>query len=134
MLRKDFLVRQIEDFGKAMALILGYKKIKDFEKYEKEMADTFNKFTALQLISVENMSLQDFENSILKVDELIPDQKKILGDLLYEKMMYYHEFFPSHNISMLKQKCILLYKNYQDSLTQNEFNLDVHYKLEILNQ
>ena len=26
MLRKDFIIRQIEEFGKVLALIIGYKK------------------------------------------------------------------------------------------------------------
>jgi len=134
MLRKDYIMRQFEEFGKVMAVILGFKKQNEWEKFEKEISDATKKFTSFDINYVENLSVADFEKEILHAPSLLPDQQKILADLLYEKMWFYKERGEEDKFSDLKFKCLSLYKKFSDNLTQNEFNLDVHYKLGILKE
>lgn len=134
MLRKDLLVRQFEEFGKVMAVILGFKKQNDFEKFEKEIADAARKFTPFELHAIELISPADFQTEVLDKPEIKPEQFRMLADLLFEKIKYYLEREQAEGIPDLKHKCILLYKKYTENFTHNEFNLDVQYKLDFLNK
>ena len=132
MLRKDLLVRQLEEFGKVMAVILGFKKQNDWDKFEKEIHDAALKFTSLEINDVEKLDEVEFENQVLNSPTLLLDQKKILADLLFEKLNFYAEKNEEENYLALKAKCLKLYQHIQNNHTDNEFDMNVYYKLEIL--
>jgi len=134
MLKKDFIIRQFEEFGKVLALILGFKLQNDWEKFEKEIANAAQKFTPYEINDVEQMSIETFNERVIQNEKLNPEQIKILADLLFEKMNYFLSLGNDNKFSDLKNKCILLYKKYTEELTQNEFNLDTHFKLDYLNK
>ncbi|MDO8998757.1 MAG: hypothetical protein Q7W45_03255 [Bacteroidota bacterium] len=132
MLRKDYILRQLEEFGKVMAVILGFKKQNDWTNFEKEIKNAAVKFTSLEINTVENLNEPDFEKQILNHPNLIQDQKKILADLLFEKLNFYAEKNEEEKYLSLKTKCFKLYQHIQNNHTDNEFDMNVHYKLEIL--
>ena len=134
MLKKDYLVRQLEEFGKVLAVIMGLKKQNDWDKIEKEIYDATQKFTSLEINHVEGLDATGFEKEILNHPTLSPDQQKILADLLYEKLHYYLIKEDNEKALKLKERCTSLYKHIQDNFTQNEFNLDVYYKLIFLSK
>ena len=134
MLKKDYLVRQLEEFGKVLAVIMGLKKQNDWDKIEKEIYDATQKFTSLEINHVEGLDAAGFETEILNHPALSPDQQKILADLLYEKLHYYLIKEDNERALKLKERCTSLYKHIQDNFTQNEFNLDVYYKLIFLSK
>ncbi len=131
MLKKDFLVRQIEEFGKVMAVILGYKKQQDWDKFEQETRAATLKFTSLELDTVEKLSETEFDTQILKHPTLTQDQLKILADLLFERMNFYALKNDEENYKSLRLKCVLLYTHIQNNHLDNEFDMNVYYKLEI---
>ena len=131
MLRKDYIVRQFEEFGKVMALIFGLKKQNDFLNFEKELNAATLKFTALDINYIEDLSVTDFETQIINTTTLTSLQQHMLADLLFEKLNYDLQI-NSANVINLKQKCTQLYTLINNTKTQNEFNLDVHYKLSFL--
>ncbi|MCW3078142.1 MAG: hypothetical protein JWO32_2751 [Bacteroidetes bacterium] len=132
MLRKDLLMRQFEEFGKVLAVILGFKMQKDWENFEKEIEEASKKFTPFEVSAVENFSLEEFQTEIVNNSSLLPEHYKILADLLFEKMKYHLELDKNEGANLLKLKCILLYKKFSENFTHNEFNMDVHYKLDFL--
>jgi hypothetical protein len=132
MLRRDYLQRQFEEFGKALALILAYKKRAEWEKFEKEINDAAQKFAFTEMASIEGMSVEHFISDVLESKKLEMDQKKILGKLLFEKLEFYMSRADSDKTNNTRTKCILLYQHLFDNLTGNEYDLDVHYKLGIL--
>ena len=132
MLRKDYIQRQFEEFGKVMAVILSFKKENDWEKFEKEIREAVLRFTSMEISYVEGLDDEGFEKEILKRPDLSSEQRKILADLLFEKLNYYLVKNDKGNYLALGCKCLKLYRNIRDNFTQNEFNLDVHYKLEFL--
>jgi hypothetical protein len=132
MLRKDLLMRQFEEFGKVLAVILGFKMQKDWENFEKEIEEASKKFTPFEVSAVENFSLEEFQTEIINNPSLWPEHYKILADLLFEKMKYHLELDKNEGANLLKLKCILLYKKFSENFTHNEFNMDVHYKLDFL--
>lgn len=131
MLRKDLIMRQFEEFGKVLSLILGFKREKDWEKFEKEVQKAFHQFTSLELEHIELLNESDFETEVINHPTLSFEQKKIMAALLFEKMNYYLEH-DRDEYQTLKSKCIKLYSHIHDNFTENQFDMDVHYKLEFL--
>ena len=134
MLKKDYIIRQLEEFGKIMAIILNYKKLQDWDKFENEINATSLKFTTIQINQLEKFNEDDFMKEILNNTPLSQDQLKILADLLFEKLNLYAQKNDTISYNNLKLKCVLLYKHIQNQLTHNEFDMNVYYKLEILSK
>jgi len=132
MLRKDFIIRQIEEFGKVLALIIGFKKQNEWTKFEEEIKNAIQKFTSLEMNEIENLNIDFFVSEIINREGLSLDQKKIIANLMYEKLYFYLFKNENENYSQLKAKCLLLYLHLNENFTTNEFDLDVHYKLSML--
>ena len=132
MLRKDFIIRQIEEFGKVLALIIGYKKQNEWTKFEEEIKNAIQKFSSLEMNEIENLNIDFFVSEIINREGLSLDQKKIIANLMYEKLYFYLFKNENENYSQLKAKCLLLYLHLNENFTTNEFDLDVHYKLSML--
>jgi hypothetical protein len=132
MLKKDLIVRQLEEFGKVLAVILGLKKQNDWDKFQKEIQEAALKFTNLEINDIENFTEFDFEKKILDHPTLLLDQKKILADLLFEKLNFYAQNNNEEKYLSLKAKCLVLYQHIQNNHTENEFDMNVYYKLNIL--
>ena len=132
MLRKDFIIRQIEEFGKVLALIIGYKKQNEWTKFEQEIKNAIQKFSSLEMNEIENLNIDFFVSEIVNREGLSLDQKKIIANLMYEKLYFYLFKNENENYSQLKAKCLLLYLHLNENCTTNEFDLDVHYKLSML--
>jgi hypothetical protein len=132
MLRKDFIIRQIEEFGKVLALIIGFKKQNEWTKFEEEIKNAIQKFTSLEMNEIENLNIDFFVSEIINKEGLSLDQKKIIANLMYEKLYFYLFKNENENYSQLKAKCLLLYLHLNENCTTNEFDLDVHYKLSML--
>lgn len=133
-LRKDYIQRQFEEFGKVLAQLLSYKHQRDWDKFEKEISEAMQKFTDLDINAIEELSTENFESKILLTEALQFDQKKILGTLLFEKMLYYIETGHEEKQHALRTKCQALYNYLQLNFTENQFDLDVYYKLSFLNK
>ncbi len=132
MLRKDYILRQLEEFGKVMAVILGFKKQLNWEEFEKEIHNAALKFTSLEIDKVERLSAEDFEKDVFNNPALTLDQLKILADLLFEKLSLHAQNNDEEKYNALKIKCLNLYQFIKNNHTENEFDMNVHYKLEIL--
>jgi hypothetical protein len=109
MLRKDFIIRQIEEFGKVLALIIGFKKQNEWTKFEEEIKNAIQKFTSLEMNEIENLNIDFFVSEIINREGLSLDQKKIIANLMYEKLYFYLFKNENENYSQLKAKCLLLY-------------------------
>ena len=132
MQKKDYIQRQFEEFGRVLALILGSKKEQDWEKFENEIEEATRKFTSLEIGHVEKLSDEEFNQDVLDRTDLSQDQKKILAQLLFEKLELYLSNGDVENFERLREKCYALYSHLKENFTTNEFDLDVHYKVEIL--
>ncbi len=132
MLRKDYIINQFEEFGKVLALILSFKRQKDWESFEKEIKNAASKYTPYEIIQLEDMNDTEFDEQLLQSTELSQAQKKIVASLLFEKMNYYSEINNEEKQRNTHAKCLKLYEHINSNFTNNEFDLDVHYKLDFL--
>lgn len=131
MHKKDYILAQFEEFGRVMALILTFKNQRDWIKFDNEIQNAIQKYTQFDIEQILNFSLIHFDQNILISEQLDLNQKKKLAQLLFEKLMA--QLMKNENTLLLKEKCVAIYKHLQNNSTKNEFNLDVHYKLEFLN-
>lgn len=122
----------MEEFGKALALILLHKKQQDYEKFEEEIALAAKKYSTLELKPIENLSTTDFNGQIVHNESISFEHKKIIASVLFEKMLYYDELGLEENRNDLTTKCFHLYTYLYANQTENEFNMEVHYRLELL--
>ncbi len=132
MYRKDYLQRQFEEFGKVLAGILGFKKTKDWDKFQEALEAATKKFSIQDLKKLERLAYSEFEREMVIAVDLSLDQKKMMSELLFEKMIYYLETDQEKNYLNLKQKCIALYAFINANKTEYEFDLGIHYRLEFL--
>jgi uncharacterized protein with von Willebrand factor type A (vWA) domain len=132
LLRKDLILRQLEEFGKALAQILLYKKQKEYDKFEEEITLVLKKYSSLELTILENLNTPDFTTQVILNESISFEQKKIIASVLFEKMLYYEELGLEDNSKELADKCFKFYTWLYANQTENEFNMEVHYRLELL--
>lgn len=134
MLKRDHILRQFEEFGKVLAALLTFKKNREWERFDKEIQDAVMRFTPFELDYVENLSEEDFWFEILNHPTMSDEQYKILAGLLFEKLDYYLSRNDQEKYLNVKTKCLKIYEAIAGNQSKNEFNLDVHYKLQFLNK
>lgn len=134
MLRKDFLQRQFEEFGKVLAAILGFKKSGDMSSFEKEIEKAVKTFTAFELGELLKMDLGSFERMVKEDEKLKPEQVKILADLFYERSFVFDKPDQAEQMKDMLARAYFLYKRYTEELTVNEFNLEVNYRMQMITE
>ncbi|MFO0355511.1 MAG: hypothetical protein ACK50A_01050 [Sphingobacteriaceae bacterium] len=132
MLRKDYILRQFEEFGKVMAIIFGFKHKNEWGKFEEEIEKAVKQFTSLELKELMLLSDAQFKQLIESSTHLNADQIKILADLTYERSIAEMKKEDLVKQNDLLQKSLFLYKRYNDQLTANDFNLEVHYRIALI--
>lgn len=132
MYRKDYLQRQFESFGKVLAALMGLRKNKDIETHEKELFSAFITYTQFKPEQIEAWSQEEFVKNLNLESTLSSAQLRMLADLIYEKLQLYLETGEEKKAKNLGLKCSHLYTLIQEDLTQNEFNLEAHYRLSVL--
>jgi SPX domain protein involved in polyphosphate accumulation len=134
MLRKDYLQRQFEEFGRVLAQILGFKKSGDMINFEKEIESAVKTFTSLELDELLKMNLETFEKMVKTNETLRPDQIRMLADLFYERSFVFDKPEQTEQMKDMLSRAYFLYKRYTDELTANEFNLEVSYRIRMITE
>ncbi len=134
MYKKDYLQRQFEAFGKAMAMLANKRRNKELNDYEKEFFSTFLTYTSLTPEQIESLSHEDFVNHLNNDVQLSSNQQHMLADLLYEKLQLYLELEEHTKADQIKTMCIFLYNKILNDDSEHEYNLEVHYRLSFLQQ
>jgi hypothetical protein len=133
MLRKDYIVRQFEEFGKFIALVFGLKKDGKWDEIEKLINESASKFTSVDIEKIEAMS--DAELAKIISPDQFPDEKlKMLGDLLYEKGLSYTALIKPDESENAFRKALLIYEYLKENALQLDFSLDMHFKINSIKQ
>ena len=132
MLKQDYLVKQFEEFGKVMAVLLGLKRDGKFSELSSLIVDSAIKYTSTEIDFVETLKNDELVSILTEEKKLSDEQLKMLADLLFEKASYYS----TNNSDELQsdncyKKSYLLYSFLKEHATLN-YSLDMHYKLEVL--
>jgi hypothetical protein len=134
MLKRDYLVKQFEEFGKVMAILLGLKKEGLFPELSDAIDESLKKHTALEIKYVESIANETLLETLTQEKKLNDEQLKMLADLVYEKGEYYASMNSTEETSNnCYKKAHLIYLFLKENATLN-YSLDMHYKLEILSK
>lgn len=133
MLRKDYIVRQFEEFGKFLAVVFGLKKDGNHEELEKVINEAAQKFCSIEIREVEAMT-DEALSARISAGDLNESQLKMLGDLLYEKGLNYTALQkPQESLNTL-QKASLVYRYIKENALEVDFSLDMHFKMKAIEQ
>ena len=132
MHKRDYLVKQIEEFGKVIAILLGLKRDGKFPELTSLIDDSAIKYTSTEIDFVESLMNDELISILTQEKKLNDEQLKMLADLLFEKAGYY-SITTSHELQAdnCYKKSYLVYSFLKENATLN-YSLDIHYKLEIL--
>jgi hypothetical protein len=133
MLRKDYIVRQFEEFGKFIALVFSLKKDDKHDEIGKLLNEAALKFTSAQLEEIENVSDEKLIQ-IISGDKFKDEQLKMLGDLLYEKGLNYTALIKPDESTNALRKALLIYNYIRSNALETDFSLDMHFKMKAIEQ
>jgi hypothetical protein len=134
MLRKDYIQRKFEEFGKFLALLMGFKQNNQWAELERQINENSQKFSGVEIGAIEMISDPVLLIELTQVRDLKEEQLKVLGDLLYEKGLAYTNLqkpFEAKN-AFIKAKAI--YLHIQTNSLEVDFSLDMHFKLKAIEQ
>ncbi|MBC7696655.1 MAG: hypothetical protein H7141_14555 [Burkholderiales bacterium] len=132
MHKRDYLVKQFEEFSKVLAIFLGLKRDGKFSELSELINESVLKYTSTEIKYIEGLKDDGFIETLTDDKKLSDDQLKILADLVFEKGNYYSTIPSTENESHnCYKKSLLLYTFLISHATLN-YSLDMHYKIEIL--
>ncbi len=131
MFRRDYLVKQLETFGKALALAIGQRKRNEIEAYERSFAELTQTYAGISVKDLGHMATHEF-NQLLEDGEV--SKKKIFAALLFEYYLQMGDSLGAAEQLAAGQRCLLLYQNISEDISSGAYDLDVHYKLQVLKE
>jgi hypothetical protein len=134
MLRKDYIVRQAEEFGKFLAILMGLRKAGSWEEFNRQMNESAAKFTFLEIEAAENLDDEGFLDTLITEHKLKDPNLKMLADLLYEKGMSYTAGGNVSEAENAFEKALVVYEYLTENALDADFSLDMHFKIASLRQ
>lgn len=134
MLRKDYIVRQFEEFGKFLAIVMGLRTDSKFTELEELIATSALKFTTIEIGTAEQLSNETLVETLTEKYQLKEANLKMLGDLLYEKGMSYCRQFQEEKAENAFQKALIIFEFIRNNSLEIDFSLDMHFKINSLKQ
>lgn len=132
MLKRDYLVKQFEEFGRVIGVILGLKKDGKFSGLSELINESVKKYTAIEIEYVESLANENLIEILTEEKKLTDEQLKMLADLLFEKGNYYSATNTTDTKSTNCYKKSLVIYTFLKAHATLSYSLDMHYKLEIL--
>ncbi|MES2514653.1 MAG: hypothetical protein V4580_10940 [Bacteroidota bacterium] len=133
MHKRDYLVKQFEEFGKVMAVLLGLKKDGNQPDFLNLINESVKKYTATEIEFVEALNDDHLTHVLTNEKKLNDEQLKMLADLLYEKAEYYIHAGNHMAATNCYKKALAIYLFLKENATLT-YSLDMHYKIEILHK
>lgn len=134
MFRKDFIVRQFEEFGKFLGIVFGLKKDNKWPELEELINTSAYKYTNIEIAEAEKLENKDLIEVLTGKFSLKEPNLKMLADLFYEKGIGYSKQFKEVEANNVFEKAYIIYEYIQANSLEIDFSLDMHFKLTTLRQ
>jgi hypothetical protein len=134
MFRKDYIMRQYEEFGKFLAIVLGFKAESKFAELEELINTSAFKYTNIEVELAEKLPNKDIIQLLTENYELKEANLKMLADLLYEKGIGYSKQLKEKEAENAFQKTLLIFEYIKENSLESDFSLDMHFKMNSLKQ
>jgi hypothetical protein len=132
--RKDYIVRQFEEFGKFLAIVFGLKTDSKFTELEELINTSALKYTNIEMEVAEQLPDKDLIQLLTQNYELKEANLKMLGDLLYEKGIGYSKLFKESKAENNFRKALIIFEFIKENSLEIDFSLDMHFKMTALKQ
>lgn len=129
MLRKDYIMRMYEEFGKFLGTLFGLRKMGNWPELEELIKTSAQKYSLVELEFAESLETKGLPEYLMKNHSLNSENLKMLGDLLYEKGLMYLATDRAEAAKNAFQKVFVLYTYVQQNALESDFSLDMHNKL-----
>ena len=134
MFRRDYLVRQFEEFGKFIAVVFELKKDSKWPELEELINTSAFKYTNIEISEAEKLENADLIETLTQKYALKEANLKMLADLLYEKGIGFSKQFKDEEANNDFEKAFIIYEFIQENSLETDFSLDMHFKLTSLKQ
>lgn len=134
MLRKDYIMRQYEQFGIFLGIVFGLKKDNKWPELEELITTSAFKYTKIEIEEAEKLENNDLIEILTQKYSLKEPNLKMLADLLYEKGIGYSELIKEEEARNNFEKALIIYNYIQANSLEIDFSLDMHFKLNSLKQ
>ena len=134
MFRKDYIMRQYEEFGKFLAIVLGFKANQQFAELEELINTSAFKYTNIEIEIAERLPDKDLIQLLTENYELKEANLKMLGDLLYEKGIGYNKLFKEKEAENAFKKALVIFEYIRENSLESDFSLDMHFKINSMKQ
>ncbi len=134
MFKKDYIMRQYEEFGKFLAIVLGFKANQQFTELEELLNTSAFKYTNIEIEIAEKLPNKDLIQLLTENYELKEANLKMLGDLLYEKGIGYSQQLKENEAKNAFQKALIIFEHIKENSLESDFSLDMHFKMNSLKQ
>ena len=134
MFKKDYIMRQYEEFGKFLAIVLGFKADSKFIELEEFINTSAFKYTNIEIQIAEKLPNKELIQLLTENYELKEANLKMLGDLLYEKGIGYSKQFKEKEAENAFQKTLIIFEYIKENSLESDFSLDMHFKMNALKQ
>lgn len=133
MHKRDYLVKQFEEFGKVMAVLLRLKRDGSYSDFLSLLNKSAKKYTQTEISFVESINDDELIESLTTDKKLNDEQLKMVADLLYEKAEYYISQSKEIEATNCYKKVYSIYVFLKNNATLT-YSLDMHYKMEVLSK
>lgn len=127
-------MRQYEEFGKFLGIVLGLKNDSKFTELEELINTSAYKYTNIEIGIAEKLPNKDLIQLLTENYELKEANLKMLGDLLYEKGIGYSKQFKEDEAENAFTKALLIFEFVKENSLESDFSLDMHFKINSLKQ
>lgn len=127
-------MRQYEEFGKFLAIVLGFKADSKFIELEEFINTSAFKYTNIEIQIAEKLPNKELIQLLTENYELKEANLKMLGDLLYEKGIGYSKQFKEKEAENAFQKTLIIFEYIKENSLESDFSLDMHFKMNALKQ
>ena len=127
-------MRQYEEFGKFLAIVLGFKANQQFAELEELINTSAFKYTNIEIEIAERLPDKDLIQLLTENYELKEANLKMLGDLLYEKGIGYSKLFKEKEAENAFKKALIIFEYIRENSLESDFSLDMHFKINSMKQ
>lgn len=127
-------MRQYEEFGKFLAIVLGFKANQQFTELEELINTSAFKYTNIEIEIAERLPDKDLIRLLTENYDLKEANLKMLGDLLYEKGIGYSKLFKEKEAENAFKKALIIFEYIRENSLESDFSLDMHFKINSMKQ
>ncbi len=134
MIQRDFIKRQLEELGRAIAkVITDILKLKEEGKVNEGIVmaqATLKSSFDMDIEQVQSISVDNFIEKLINEKKIIPAQLTYVGDILYETAELFEQKKDTEKAKDLYTKTLLIF-NYINQ-TEKTYSLERNTKMEII--